>query len=213
MCAAVKDGNWEYKLQMSPEIAPVAQIHHTGYQHWIASLQIKESKKVMVLDSFNKKRDYVSQSTQLQLGKMYGKGEKTLDVSILDVQQQTNGVDCGVFAIANLTEFCISDDIKEQPIQYDIEKMRSHLIKCLEDKKFEEFPKKQKQKKRLSLTRKREFIQKINIDCAAGCSLPNVFDNMIACENTSCGQWYHLRCVGIQDPKESLVFMCPSCAD
>lgn len=33
----VKDGNWEYKLQMSPEIAPVAQIHHTGYQHWIAS--------------------------------------------------------------------------------------------------------------------------------------------------------------------------------
>lgn len=67
----------------------------------------------MVLDSFNKKRDYVSQSTQLQLGKMYGKGEKTLDVSILDVQQQTNGVDCGVFAFANLTEFCISDDIKE----------------------------------------------------------------------------------------------------
>lgn len=165
----------------------------------------------MVLDSFNKKRDYVSQSTQLQLGKMYGKGEKTLDVSILDVQQQTNGVDCGVFAIANLTEFCISDDIKEQPIQYDIEKMRSHLIKFLEDKKFEEFPKKQKQKKqkkRLSLTRKREFIQKINIDCAAGCSLPNVFDNMIACENTSCGQWYHLRCVGISKIQKRVWSSC-----
>lgn len=142
----------------------------------------------MILDSSNKERSYLSQSTQLQLGKMYGKGMKTLNVSILDVQQQTNGVDCGVFAIANLTDFCFSEDIKDQPIPFDIEKMRSHLIKCLEDKKFEKFPKKQNQKKRLSLTRKREFIKQINIDCAAGCSLPNVYDNLIACENPSCGQ-------------------------
>lgn len=103
----VKDNNWKYKLQMSPEIAPVAQIHHTGYQHWIASLKMKASENVMILDSSNKKRDYLSPSTQLQLGKMYGKGMKTLNVSILDVQQQTNGVDCGVFAIANLTDFWV----------------------------------------------------------------------------------------------------------
>lgn len=69
---------------MSPDIAPVAQIHHTGYQHWIASLKMKAGENVMILDSSNKKRDYLSQSTQLQLGKMYGKGEKTLNVSILD---------------------------------------------------------------------------------------------------------------------------------
>lgn len=61
---------------MSPEVAPVG-IHHTGYQHWIASLQMKASEKVIVLDSCNKKRDQVSQSTQLQLGKRYGKEEKT----------------------------------------------------------------------------------------------------------------------------------------
>lgn len=128
---------------------------------------------------------------------MYGKGEKTWSVSILDVQQQTNDVNCGVFAIANLTDFCFSEDIKDQPISFDIEKMRSHLIKCSEDKKFEKFPKKQKQKKHLSLTRKREFIKQINIDCAAGCSLPNVYENMIVCENPSCGQWYHPRCVRI----------------
>lgn len=88
----------------------------------------------MILDSSNKKRGYLSPSTQLQLGKMYGKGMKTLNVSILDVQQQTNGVDCGVFAIAK-TDFCFSEDIKDQPIPFDIEKMRSHLIKCSEDKK------------------------------------------------------------------------------
>lgn len=51
----VKDNNWEYKLQMSPEIAPVAKIHHTGYQHWIASLKMKASENVMILDSSNKK--------------------------------------------------------------------------------------------------------------------------------------------------------------
>lgn len=57
-------------------------------------------------------------------------------------------------------------------------------------------------RKHLSLTRKRKeiFFQKINIACAAGCSLPNVFDNMIACENPTCEQWCNLRCVGIQDP-------------
>lgn len=66
---------------------------------------MKASENVMILDSSNKKRGYLSQSTQLQLGKMYGQGDKTLNVSILDVQQQTNGVDCGVFAIAK-TDFC-----------------------------------------------------------------------------------------------------------
>lgn len=44
---------------MSPEIAPVSQIHHTGYQHWIASLKMKASENVMILDSSNKKRDYL----------------------------------------------------------------------------------------------------------------------------------------------------------
>jgi Ulp1 family protease len=42
------------------------------------------------------------------MSRIYGKNKDIVPVKIHKVQQQTNSVDCGVFAIAFMTEFCFS---------------------------------------------------------------------------------------------------------
>lgn len=150
----LKDEKWEYKLQMKSKKSPAAQINHTGHSHWITSTQQEGEENIKILDSCNKKQNYISQSTQIQLGKIYGSGEKAIKVSVSEVKQQQNGVDCGVYAIANLTEFCFTGNCDNQPVNYDINNMRSHLVKCINDKKFTPFPRRPQQKKRLSLSKK-----------------------------------------------------------
>ena len=54
-----------------------------------------------------------------------------VDVRFIDVEQQTNNSDCGVYAIAYATtSLCFSEDIS--CIQFCASKMRSHLVSCLE---------------------------------------------------------------------------------
>jgi Ulp1 family protease len=54
-------------------------------------------------------------------------------VKLPEVQQQTNGFDCGVYAIANLVEFCSKGSFNFKRKTNFIENyMRSHLISCLE---------------------------------------------------------------------------------
>ena len=54
------------------------------------------------------------------------------------VQKQEGFKDCGVFAIAFATSLAFGKNPEE--LQFDQEKLRSHLIYCLEQKCFEEFP-------------------------------------------------------------------------
>ena len=56
---------------------------------------------------------------------------------VVTVQQQLNGSACGVFSIAYATSFVFMDDPKK--VQYDIPKIREHLIKCLKSGQMEQF--------------------------------------------------------------------------
>ena len=58
------------------------------------------------------------------------------------VQQQLNGVDCGVFAIAFAAD--ILNGFAEIGKRFDVGKMRSHLLKCLEGEEFTLFPRSHK---------------------------------------------------------------------
>jgi hypothetical protein len=44
--------------------------------------------------------------------KLFGDGKTNLLIKLPEVQQQTNGYDCGVHALANLVEFCYSGTYK-----------------------------------------------------------------------------------------------------
>ena len=79
--------------------------------------------------------------------------------------------------------------------EFDLLKMRQHLLTCLENLQILPFP---KIRQKLKLSKKTKTIcmdYTIYVDCAATCGLPNTFDNMVQCNTNDCSNWYHLKCV------------------
>ena len=70
---------------------------------------------------------------------------------------QTNGNDCGLYAIANETALAFGrDPLKEQ---YIPSKLREHLIQCLENKEMRPFPTAKGTSKRRKAIKKTENLQ------------------------------------------------------
>ena len=72
---------------------------------------------------------------------MYGRNTSSfIQISVPDTQRQNNGVDCGLFVIAHMVEFCISKTFSSSVI-FDTKKIREQLTLYLQQKHFTEFPK------------------------------------------------------------------------
>ena len=86
------------------------QIHHTGRDHWVLSLESRDNE-VCILDSLSNIKNHTvnTPSLEIQLSQIYKKDKTSIPIKILDIQQQENGNDCGLFAIANLVEFCYKE--------------------------------------------------------------------------------------------------------
>ena len=88
----------------------------------------------------------LSIQTQKQICALLHCPLKNIQVTILPVQQQAGGVDCGLFAIAFL-QFILS--CKEIPMGVSFEQlsMRNHILKCLKNNRLEMFPQTEHSKK------------------------------------------------------------------
>lgn len=204
----LKGGKWEYSLQMSHQEPPSVQIHHTGHDHWVTSAQ-DENGVVYIFDS-NNPRHTMSASTQIQVCKVYGKDDNELCIKMPNVQQQTNSVDCGVFAIAFMAEFCFNSFTGKENIVFDIETSRNHLLQCLAAKLIRPFPKKRSAIHKLKLNR--SFSFKIATTCRAKCNFPDMYDDLVCCDG--CSSWYHYGCTGTarQSFSDSKSFVCNRCS-
>jgi len=135
--------SWQCTSTLESRAAPTAQIHHNGENHWVASLQ-RKGGRIYVLDSLYKNK--LSSSLQIQLAYIYGCGLNNLTVYVPNIQQQEIGTaDCGVFAIANIVEFCITGykelEMQSRSWNFEMSKCRKHLVACLKSKLFIPFPK------------------------------------------------------------------------
>ena len=94
----------------------------------------------------------------------------------MQVTLQTNGSDCGIYAIAFATALCLG----QSPglLQFDESRMISHLAKCLEQGTFTMFP--------VCQTRRQIQIKATCVlDVYCACRMPSLPDtDMIEC--TSC---------------------------
>ena len=143
----------------------------------------------------------------IQLLQIYkSDASKALQVKIPRVQQQPNSYDCGLFAIANIVEFCFSPDSFNPRIIYDVSKMIQHLIECLENGKMSAFPK-EKEKSRGKLNS--STCKSINIPVWCFCRMPECIDDMIYCDNLKCKTCFHRKCVGLGSTANE--WRCPSC--
>ena len=75
---------------------------------------------------------------QLVVASLVKTEQKVLKVKFSNVYMQTNGNDCGLYAIANATALAFGRDPSKE--QYIPSKLREHLLKCLEEKEMRLFP-------------------------------------------------------------------------
>ena len=120
-------------LEYSPN--ETIHIHHNGHGHFCTSTSI--GNKVRIYDSLNMEP---TDDVKLQVATLYSPDPAitpTIERAVI-VSQQKGGVDCGIFCIAYATDLLYGEDPAK--IHYDQEKMRPHLIKCLEDNSLTPFP-------------------------------------------------------------------------
>ena len=83
-------------------------------------------------------RGRVAHQTKCQVCSILNSNKKELKMVALPVQQQSNAIDCGVFAVAFI--HCILSE-KKTPVEvnFDTSKTRTHLLHCLVENELSQF--------------------------------------------------------------------------
>ena len=111
------------------------QILHTGNSHWVCVSSIGcPPGHVKLYDSLYD--DAISQEIEQQTNDMLG--GRLVSLVPASVQQQSNGSDCGIFAIAFAACLVFGEDPSH--VNLHVPKMRPHLAKCLKNCKISLFP-------------------------------------------------------------------------
>lgn len=105
-------------------------------------------------------------------------------------KQQSNSVDCGLFAIANATEFCHTSMAKN--IDFEPKMLRSHWLECLKKGTLSPFP---RLGKRARASKDQPDSEVMAVFCK--CRLPKIYGDMVLCDD--CSTWYHKCCVGLEE--------------
>ena len=104
------------------------------------------------------------------------------------VQQQKNGVDCGLFSVAFATTLAFGGD--PSTVNYDAALLRAHLIKCFDNNLIVEFPVTEKR-----VSKCKTYTSIVELYCV--CCMPKWRTDemglwMVGCE--SCKRWFHCKC-------------------
>ena len=170
------------------------QVLHTGRDHWI-TIEILGEEEVRIYDSLFAKPTYC---VMKQIASIVKSRSKQIHLLLEKVQCQKNAVDCGIYAIAYMTDLCYRVD-PSSCCYKNSTLLRKHLIQCYTEGILTPFPSETSQKRRPSL-------YPLNIYCS--CRLPFAVEhiksqevqpgedtNMIQCE--ICLGWYHRTCVNL----------------
>ena len=126
-------------LQFFPDMQPPVlqkvfafQVHsgeiiHVRNNHWcVVSTVDCGTGAVHVYDSLYKP---ISKETVRQIASLVNSPSSELRVTMMDVEKQSNGSDCGVLAIAYAFDLC--SGLNPCTVRFDHSKIRSHLATCL----------------------------------------------------------------------------------
>ena len=135
--AGLEDTTLGPKLNFSVHKEKFVQILHTGSLHWLCVSNYGCKKgEINYYDSLY--CGVIANHVQKQIAKMLQEDSDRLTVHVKPVQQQTNTVDCGVFAIAFSTHLLHGKDPSK--MQLNPSQMRHHLAICLQNSTMSLFP-------------------------------------------------------------------------
>ncbi|XP_065666535.1 uncharacterized protein LOC136087521 isoform X2 [Hydra vulgaris] len=134
-----------------------------------------------------------------------------LTVRVLLVQQQINGVDCGLFALA-LAQYIACTSSNPFFVVFDSYMMRKHLLQSITENHLIDFPKTTK-----SVKFCKEKVFSLHCICRQLWMPLGKFDkkrfrDIVQCNN--CEHWFHGICQGLLEnvsENEILEWSCPEC--
>ena len=111
-------------------------ILHTGNDHWVLVSSVgSDDGRVNLYDSLF--HNIVQREVEEQVINLIGI-ENYIGLSVVPVQQQGNGSNCGVFSIAFATS--LISGIDPMTVQFVESEMRPHLYRCFRSGKLDTFP-------------------------------------------------------------------------
>ena len=179
---------------------PYLQVLHNGNDHWIA-IEIVSQEEVHVYDSLFSKPNYCIIK---QISSIIKSRSSKLQLFLERVQFQQNSIDCGVYAIAFMTDLCYKLDPANRCYS-DSKDLRDHLIQCFQQGVMRPFSSADSSKVKPS-------VMNVNLYCS--CRMPYVIEHvklqflqknergeaqMIQC--FYCDNWYHRCCAGISEER------------
>ena len=195
---------------------PFVQVLHDGKLHWkpISTYGCNEGE-VCYIDSLFKGRiaDHMKQQICAILNCDF---KHQVKIKVLPVQQQSNGVDFGVFVLA----FCfhiLSEKANLVGIFFDESKFRHHLLHCLTANLISPFPKSNGQA--MKTCKDREIM----VETFCTCRMPwrkaenNIYaKQMVEC--SKCGEWFHRMRERIPEDifkkqNSKIEWLCRSCSN
>ena len=165
--------------------------------HWLVlSNPGCQSNEVKIFDSAFDDIPYLEEQV---IASIVDTKASDLQMLMMDVQRQTNGNDCGLFSIANAITLCLG--LNPCDFNYRIPLMRSHLMKCLENREMKMFPltvqgsRKRKKKSCIKST--------ITTDLFCVCRMPDTHTMYVYCDE--CGIEFHPACIDLTDDEAKVM--------
>ena len=167
------------------------QILHTGTLHWVCTANLftdgnLKSNNLDYYDSlFSSSRKRLPLAVEQQVCQFLYTKDRSVNLKIAPVQQQSNSTNCGLFAIANATSLAFGQCPTN--LTYDENIMRKHLVSCFDTDEMLPFPTKTQKTKRCKAST-------IEVEVFCAWRMPSK-KPMAECE--SCQEWYHKDCENI----------------
>ena len=180
------------------------QIINISNNHWcVVSTVGCDSGVINVYDSLPKRT--TPDKTIRLIASLVSCPSSTLTIRTMDVARQSNGSNCGVLAIAYAFDICSS--LNPCNVIFASDKIRQHLILCLEQCNFARFP--VQRERRCALVK---FTKTVELYCT--CRMPEEegVDEMVECD--SCHEWYHRHCMDIPNEvfgPDDVPWECKAC--
>ena len=174
------------------------QILNDSNIHWLCISTMGCSTDVVdIYDSIKTKSKKPSSHIKEQVAAILHSPADSITLRTIESQEQHNGSDCGVYAIATAVSLC--NGIPPIHVVWDQTKMREHLFNCFENRLLIPFPGSKS-------ANENTVIATTEVKLYCNCRFPeNRKKKMAQCG--ICYQWYHQGCEQIPEAvfKENLI--------
>lgn len=172
------------------------QILHIDDSHWICVSTV--GCNLDEVNAYDSRYSTVSPATLKLICSLLQCYKPQLTINVMQLQQQSNGSDCGVYAIACATSLCNGGEPAEQ--FWDEKQMCLHFIECFQSTSMSAFPVSsaaEDESHAQCITFRDKIINTIKVPVNCICHLPWHKEDMIQCQ--TCMEWYHPNWISLPD--------------